>query len=304
MKTARVRPGLVLVAVIVSGCAESAPAYPASAQGGDRAECEAWAKQQTGYDPAAAIGGVVGAVGGAATGSTGRGASLGATVGGVGKAVGREVSKHAKSKEGFDRALASCMAARGYPVGGVTQAATTAPVAPPATTPPPAPVPTQDTPTQVQVAETTGTRMLSHTYRECKIEIEEVQVVSGEVEVILIYTCKSKYDVRYALTDPGKTRLVDNRGRVWPYKTSSGLNVITAKDSRGTQDTRWVTVPGGTDNRMTATLTFSPPDANAALASGTVFRLSSEQWYYNWNNSVTEAFTLVFRGLALPTPAQ
>ena len=163
------------------------------------------------------------------------------------------------------------------------------------TAPPPA------APRRVEVAETTGAPVLSQTYRECKIEAEEVQVVSGEVEVTLIYTCKAKYDEKFALTDSGKTRLIDNKGRVWPYKTSSGLHVITVKDAYGMSTTwsdnpRWVTVPGGT-NRVAATLTFSPPDVNATLESGTVFRLSSEQLNYHANNYM-ETFTLVLRGLA------
>jgi hypothetical protein len=156
-------------------------------------------------------------------------------------------------------------------------------------------------PRQVEVAETTGAPVFSQTYRECKIEVEEVQVVSREVEVTLIYTCKAKYDEKFALTDPGKTRLIDNKGRVWPYKTSSGLNVITVKESPGPADPRWVRVQAGTNNRVPATLTFSPPDINATLESGTVFRLSSEQLNYHANNYM-ETFTLVLRGLAPARP--
>lgn len=325
MKTARVWSGLVLLAVIVSGCAESVrpTAYPASVQGGDRAQCEAWAKQQTGYDPAtetatgAAVGGVVGAVGGAAagaaigaaTGSAGRGAAIGAAVGGVGGAVAGGAYKYAKSREGFDRAFASCMAARGYPTGGVTQASPAAPVAPPATTPPPAPVPTEPSasaapppaptaPRPVEVPEISAAPVLSQAFGPIKAEVEEVQLVAGEVEVTLAYTCDCVGAV-LALTDEGRTRLIDNRGRVWPHKTSSGLNALGLELNVKSNDPRLFTVPGGT-KRVTAILTFSPPDANAGSASGTMFRLSSEQWlgvFGGW-----QRFTLLFRGLAPMRP--
>jgi len=132
-----------------------------------------------------------------------------------------------------------------------------------------------------------------------KAEVEEVQVVSGEVEVTLAYTIDSGDGVKLALTDPGRTRLIDNKGRVWPYKTSSGLNAVRPTEQAKQNDLRWFTVRAGTQ-RVTAILTFSPPEANAALASGLVFRLSSEQWFWYYN----ETFTLVFRGLALPTPPQ
>lgn len=124
---------LVLIGfgIMVSGCATMAEptvyAYPKKAQTAeqqsrDRAECEAWAKQQTGFDPAmdtakgAGIGALVGAAAGAATGavvgSPGKGAALGA-IGGA--AVGGGLG-YTKNKDGFNRAYAACMTTRGYEV--------------------------------------------------------------------------------------------------------------------------------------------------------------------------------------------
>jgi hypothetical protein len=94
-----------------TGCATAPPrpsvyAYPQRGQTAeqvsrDDADCQAWAKQQTGFDPAAetakgaAVGGLLGALGGA----------------GVGGGVG-----YTKNREGYNRAYAACMAARGYEV--------------------------------------------------------------------------------------------------------------------------------------------------------------------------------------------
>ncbi|MEK7700385.1 MAG: hypothetical protein AAB418_00125, partial [candidate division NC10 bacterium] len=69
--------------MMLAGCASSQPSvavYPAKGQSAaqqakDDGECQGWAKQQSGYDPAtetakgAGIGAVVGAVGGAAVGA-------------------------------------------------------------------------------------------------------------------------------------------------------------------------------------------------------------------------------------------
>ncbi len=124
---------LVLIGfgMTVSGCATMAEptvyAYPKKAQTAeqqsrDRAECEAWAKQQTGFDPAmdtakgAGIGALIGAATGAAVGATvgspGKGAALGA-IGGT--AVGGGLG-YTKNKDGFNRAYAACMTTRGYEV--------------------------------------------------------------------------------------------------------------------------------------------------------------------------------------------
>ncbi|MBI4609985.1 MAG: hypothetical protein HY726_13370 [Candidatus Rokubacteria bacterium] len=122
----------------VTGCATVQPsvyAYPKKGQTAeqvsrDQTECQGWAKQQTGFDPAsdtakgAGLGAVLGALGGAATGaaigaatgSPGKGAAIGAAAGGIGgAAVGGGVG-YTKSKEGYDRAYAACMTARGYEV--------------------------------------------------------------------------------------------------------------------------------------------------------------------------------------------
>ena len=131
---------VVLVAWLSAGCASSSQpavaAYPMKGQSPEQQSrdayaCQAWARQQTGYDPGtetakgAGLGLAVGAVGGAATGAAlgaatgsgaGRGAATGAVVGGVGgTAVGAGVG-YSRGKEGFDRAYAACMGGRGYSV--------------------------------------------------------------------------------------------------------------------------------------------------------------------------------------------
>jgi hypothetical protein len=108
--------------------------------GRDQAACQAWAKQQTGFDPAmdtvkgAGVGAAIGAVGGAATGAAigaatgnaGKGAAVGAAAGALGGAgIGAAVG-YARSKEGYDNAYAACMSGHGYAV-----AAQGAPAPPP-----------------------------------------------------------------------------------------------------------------------------------------------------------------------------
>jgi hypothetical protein len=132
----------MLVVAVLSGCAASAPpqpgvaAYPAKGQtpeqqARDGAECQGWAKQQTGYDPAmdtakgAGVGLAVGAIAGAATGAAvgaatgagaGRGAATGAVIGGVGgTAVGAGYG-YTKNKDGYEKAYAACMTGKGYTV--------------------------------------------------------------------------------------------------------------------------------------------------------------------------------------------
>ena len=125
---------------LATGCATGAPrpsvhAYPTRGQSAaqvsrDQAECQAWAVQQTGFDPTtdtakgvgvgAVIGALTGAAAGAAigaaTGSAGTGAAVGAAAGGIGGAgVGGTVG-YTKSKVSYDRAYAVCMEARGYAV--------------------------------------------------------------------------------------------------------------------------------------------------------------------------------------------
>ena len=130
-----------LLAALAAGCASGPPkpdayAYPAKGQSAeqqtrDTSECQAWAQQQTGYDPAtetakgagvgAVIGAAIGAAGGAAVGAitgtgAGTGAAVGAVVGGIGGGVGGGATQYAKTKDGYDRAFGACMSARGYSV--------------------------------------------------------------------------------------------------------------------------------------------------------------------------------------------
>lgn len=129
---------VIVLASMVTGCVTGQPGYYAYPQRGqtaeqsnrDQYECQAWAKQQSRYDPGAetvrgaGAGGILGALGGAAagaaigaaTGSPGRGAAIGAATGGIGGAVLGGSGAYAQSKEGFDRAYAACMAGRGYAV--------------------------------------------------------------------------------------------------------------------------------------------------------------------------------------------
>ena len=132
---------LISVAAVISGCASrpaaqpSAYVYPqkgqtAEKQSRDTAECQNWAKQQTGFDPltdsakGAGVGALVGAVGGAAagaaigaaTGHAGTGAAIGAAAGGIGGAGVGGTYNYSKSKEGYDRAFSACMSGRGYTV--------------------------------------------------------------------------------------------------------------------------------------------------------------------------------------------
>lgn len=133
---------LVLAAGLVAGCAtsssptQSVATYPSKGQSAeqqakDTRECDTWAKQQSGYDPAtetakgAGIGAAIGAVAGAATGAAvgaatgagaGRGAATGAVIGGVGGGVGGGAYQYSKSKEGWQKAYAACMQGRGYSV--------------------------------------------------------------------------------------------------------------------------------------------------------------------------------------------
>lgn len=130
---------LISAALILAvGCGTISPSvysYPAKGQTAeqvlrDQNECQAWAKQQTGFDPltdtakGAGIGALIGAAAGAATGAAvgavtgdpGKGAAIGAAVGGIGGGVVGGGSGYAKSKDGYDRAYAACMTGRGYTV--------------------------------------------------------------------------------------------------------------------------------------------------------------------------------------------
>ena len=165
----------LVVAFLASACApavyRSVPAYPMRNQSPvemsrDIAECESWARQQTGYDPATdtlkggAVGAVIGAVGGAAagaaigaaTGNPGKGAAIGAAAGGIGGAAVGGGLGYTKSRDGYERAYTACMLARGYSVGGKMPVAPAPGIAQPAIAPlPPQPVYIPINPTPVCV---------------------------------------------------------------------------------------------------------------------------------------------------------
>ncbi|MBI1728511.1 MAG: hypothetical protein HYR50_14720 [Candidatus Rokubacteria bacterium] len=129
----------IVFAAALSGCASSEPpkanvyAYPSQGQtpqkqAQDTSECQAWAKQQTGWDPVtstakgAGIGLAIGALGGAAlgaatgaaVGSAGTGAAIGAAAGGIGGAAYGGTSQYSKGQAGYDQAFGACMSGRGY----------------------------------------------------------------------------------------------------------------------------------------------------------------------------------------------
>jgi hypothetical protein len=151
MKKAAKRTATALCLVLF-GASEAAAqhAYPAqgqspSKQAEDQAECDRWATQQTGYDPArpppvamatpapvtgsgarargAAAGAVIGGVSG---GDAGSGAVAGAAVGGLARrganrraadAQNQAAAQQAQSTQAsFDRARAACLSGRGYSV--------------------------------------------------------------------------------------------------------------------------------------------------------------------------------------------
>ena len=108
-------------AAALSGCA-SAPAtpnvfaYPAQGQtpqqqAKDTSECQAWAQQQTGWDPATSTAKGVGV--GLAIGAL-TGAAIGAAAGGIGGAAYGGTSQYGKGQAGYDQAFGACMSGRGY----------------------------------------------------------------------------------------------------------------------------------------------------------------------------------------------
>jgi uncharacterized protein YcfJ len=131
--------------VLGAASVAAAPAlvvYPAQGQSQkrqdrDRYECNQWAVEQTGFDPALAEpppkkkGGILkGALGGAAvggiigslSGDAGKGAAIGGlaggTVGGVsqGSKNARAEAYQEQNLEGYNRALGACLNGRGYTV--------------------------------------------------------------------------------------------------------------------------------------------------------------------------------------------
>ena len=132
----------IMFAAVISGCASSEPpkpsvyVYPAKGQtpqqqAQDSGECQTWAQQQSGWNPAtdtakgvgvgAAIGALsgaaLGAAVGAASGSAGTGAAIGAAAGGIGGATYGGASQYGKGQSGYDQAYAACMSGKGYTTG-------------------------------------------------------------------------------------------------------------------------------------------------------------------------------------------
>jgi hypothetical protein len=145
---------VVLAALLAAPASAQQIIYPAKGQSAqqqkkDEAECYAWAKQKTGYDPAAtpavaappqqAVGGerargaVRGALGGAAIGAiagdAGEGAAIGATVGVMAGGAKQREKKAAnqqaaaqqqqaieQQRQQFQRAYGACFEGRGYTV--------------------------------------------------------------------------------------------------------------------------------------------------------------------------------------------
>ncbi|MGH7303816.1 MAG: glycine zipper family protein [Candidatus Rokuibacteriota bacterium] len=139
--------------VVVSAAQAEVFVYPKPGQSQDafqkdQYECHAWAKQQTGFDPAAppptagapppaqggavrgaARGAAVGAVGGAIGGDAGKGAAIGAAVGGTAGVMRQnqhnraaaQASQQAQAQQqtaygNYERAYATCLTGRGYSV--------------------------------------------------------------------------------------------------------------------------------------------------------------------------------------------
>jgi Glycine zipper len=139
--------------VFVSAAQAEVFVYPKPGQSqeafeSDQYACHNWAKQQTGFDPAAppqtaaapppqqggavhgaARGAAVGAVGGAIAGDAGKGAAVGAAVGGTSGAMRQnrnnrasaQASQQAQSQQqaaygNYEKAYATCLAGRGYSV--------------------------------------------------------------------------------------------------------------------------------------------------------------------------------------------
>jgi hypothetical protein len=141
--------GALVVGIASAALAQTPVYYPSKGQtteqqGKDVGECQTWAKQNTGIDPAAVSsapppsssaqggqrvrGAARGAAGGAAIGAiagdAGKGAAIGAAAGTVGggrqarqaKAANQQQSAQAQSDKiaTFNKAVAACMEGRGY----------------------------------------------------------------------------------------------------------------------------------------------------------------------------------------------
>jgi hypothetical protein len=132
------------LAVAVPSYAQSLIIYPARGQSSaqqqqDQYACHVWATQQSGYNPSqpqpqpgpygasplrgAAGGAALGAVGGAIGGNAGKGAAIGAATGALFGGLRRreqyrqQQSAASQQQSLYNRALGTCMQARGYTVG-------------------------------------------------------------------------------------------------------------------------------------------------------------------------------------------
>lgn len=127
------------VAFLIASLTLAAPAaaqvyvYPLNNQSeaqqrSDKAECERWAVNQSGYHPyqqsqvgrsagrGAVRGGIRGAViGEISGGDAGKGAAAGAVIGGVGSGARRSAAED-QARSNWTRAYAACLDARGYSV--------------------------------------------------------------------------------------------------------------------------------------------------------------------------------------------
>lgn len=158
--TGRILGTVLLAVALLSGCAGlNRPrtfAYPVqgqdpSQQSRDYAACEAWARNQTGYDAAGAAvtGGVTGVVVGATIGAifgailcapiraAGECAALGAAIGGATGGMRLAAANVDARRAEFTRAFQTCALAKGYSTGGLVIISTPAPAPPPPPPPPP-----------------------------------------------------------------------------------------------------------------------------------------------------------------------
>lgn len=140
-------------AVLVSAAQAEVFVYPKPGQSQDafqkdQYECHNWAKQQTGFDPAAppqtaaapppqqggavrggARGAAIGAVGGAVAGDAGKGAAAGAAMGATAGAMRQNANNRAAAQASqqaqaqqqanygnYERAYGACLGGRGYTV--------------------------------------------------------------------------------------------------------------------------------------------------------------------------------------------
>ena len=138
----------IAIAVAMPAAAQQPIIYPAKGQSAqqqasDMGQCQAWAKQNTGVDPAAMAqqaanqqpasqphgGRVRGAAGGAIAGDAGKGAAIGAAGGAVGGGMRQRRQEQAQQQQQqathqqasqelatYNRALSACMTGRGYTI--------------------------------------------------------------------------------------------------------------------------------------------------------------------------------------------